>query len=165
MDRETVIYNGTKYHRYPQAKRRTDRDYFRSRKGLLHRVMWEDAYGKIPAGHSIHHKDLDFSHNELSNFVCKGNALHRADHNRERVYDLDHLARIEPLRLAGFRQWATTDEGRASLRDRLWGKKQPVIKICLYCGEEYSTIEPSHSKFCSPNHKAANRRAMLRNKD
>src|SRR3990167_2384965 len=162
MERETVVYRGTKYHRYPEARRRSDRIYFRSRKGYLHRVMWEDAYGEIPSGHTIHHKDKDSSHNELSNFECKGNVLHLAEHNRERRYDLEHLANIEPLRVAGFKRWVSTPEGKTNLSKRAkkqWQDKFPVIKKCYQCGQEYQTLEPSHSKFCSSNCRASYRRA------
>ena len=36
-----------------------------NRKGIfLHRYIWEEAYGKIPDGHDIHHKD----ENKLNNY-------------------------------------------------------------------------------------------------
>jgi len=39
-------------------------------RGYLHRAMWEDAYGPIPTGFDIHHRDHDRTNNVLSNFEC-----------------------------------------------------------------------------------------------
>jgi hypothetical protein len=45
---------------------------------LLHRAMWEDAYGPIPPDHDIHHLDEDKTNNMLANF-----ALHtKSEHGR-----------------------------------------------------------------------------------
>jgi hypothetical protein len=45
-----------------------------------HRVLWEQAFGPIPAGHHIHHKDEDPRNNSLDNLECLPHAVHTAHH-------------------------------------------------------------------------------------
>jgi hypothetical protein len=69
-----VLYGGRKY-----TMRNTG--YYGATTGdrhLLHRRMWQDAYGPIPDQFDIHHLDEVKTHNELSNFEC----LSKSDHTR-----------------------------------------------------------------------------------
>ena len=74
-NRETVIYAGVEYHRYPDAKRETHRTYYmggakwKKSAKYLHRKIWEDNFGEIPKGFVIHHKDGNRSNNTIENFV------------------------------------------------------------------------------------------------
>ena len=58
---QTVVFEGNVYRRYPEAKTRTSRVYYRSWKEgvkqLLHRAIYESVYGGIPEGFEVHHKD------------------------------------------------------------------------------------------------------------
>lgn len=47
---------------------------------LLHRAMWEDAYGPIPPGYDIHHIDEDKTNNVLSNFDIHTKSEHGRRH-------------------------------------------------------------------------------------
>lgn len=48
---------------------------------LLHRLIWEDFYGKsIPNGYSIHHKDGNPLNNEIWNLQCCENSKHMRFH-------------------------------------------------------------------------------------
>lgn len=43
-----------------------------------HRLVWTNAFGKIPEGHDIHHKDGNKSNNDIENLEC----LPRSEHIR-----------------------------------------------------------------------------------
>jgi hypothetical protein len=45
-----------------------------------HRVLWERAFGPIPPGHHIHHKDEDPLNNALDNLECLPHGAHVAHH-------------------------------------------------------------------------------------
>ena len=80
-----VLFNGNTYtlDKSSGYRRATRRDV----KLYLHREMWIAANGPIPAGHDVHHKDDDKSHNELSNFECLTHPNHASVHS---------LTEIEP---------------------------------------------------------------------
>lgn len=46
----------------------------------LHRDMWEDAFGAIPAGHDVHHKDEDKLNNRIENFALHTQSEHGRRH-------------------------------------------------------------------------------------
>src|ERR1035437_5451807 len=51
---------------------------------LLHRRVWSDAHGPIPAGMHVHHRDGDWRNNALENLELVVPRPHRADHMRAR---------------------------------------------------------------------------------
>lgn len=73
MERETIIYKGQKYHRYPESKRRQHRVYFwkhdkfKEPPVALHRQIYIDTYGSIPEGYQVHHKDGNTLNNDIEN--------------------------------------------------------------------------------------------------
>lgn len=72
-----IEFNGAKYTlRNTGYFGRTDGE-----RTLLHRDMWEHAYGKIPAGHDIHHIDSNRLHNSLSNLECLPKEAHTRLHS------------------------------------------------------------------------------------
>jgi hypothetical protein len=53
--------------------------YYNTSRGLLHRVLWEKEYGKIPDKMEINHKDGNKLNNDLDNLELvthQGNAIH-----------------------------------------------------------------------------------------
>ena len=89
MERETIVYRGKKYHRYPKSKRRQLRVYFwrhdkwKAPPFALHRQIWIDNFGEIPKGMSIHHKDGNSLNNELSNLILLTKSTHASKHSNE----------------------------------------------------------------------------------
>src|SRR5271157_3145611 len=81
---QSFIFEGDVYYRYPEAKRRSDRVYFKGwREGVktyLHIAMWESKFGEIPKGFEVHHRDGDSSHNEFENFELIKVRDHRKHH-------------------------------------------------------------------------------------
>jgi hypothetical protein len=52
----------------------------RKNQKLQHRVIWEQAYGPIPEGYQIHHKNEDRSDNRLENLECLTVGQHKRLH-------------------------------------------------------------------------------------
>lgn len=133
---EVIEYKGFRYRRYPHSTSPSQRRYFsRNSRGkhiALHRVIWEEAHGKIPDGHDIHHKNGDTSDNRLENLECLSRAAHRSQHC---------VPDPTPQQLYK-REW--------SRRNRAPRKKaEPTKKTCQQCGKDYETFQPKRSKFCS----------------
>ena len=86
MERETIIYRGKKYHRYPKSSRRQLRVYFwrhdkwKEPPFALHRQIWIDNFGEIPKKFVVHHKDENPLNNELSNFELISFSSHASMH-------------------------------------------------------------------------------------
>jgi len=57
----------------------------RNHKGGIHRKVWNDAHGKIPKEHHIHHIDGNPNNNDISNLVCITVEEHAKIHNDEFV--------------------------------------------------------------------------------
>lgn len=65
-----------------------------------HRMVWYDAYGEIPAGHDIHHKNGDRLDNRLENLEC----ISHGDHTRHHGWLLKWRATHTPWN-AGTKTW------------------------------------------------------------
>lgn len=153
--KESVYFNGYKYNRYPEAKKLAHRRYFtKAGGGLLHRHVWEFHHGEIPAGHHIHHKDGDFSNNDISNLECLAAEKHWGEHkedrsaNAKRPERLAHLEAIRPSAAA----WHSTPEGLEWHRQnsiKSWANRPMVKHICKECGTEFESRKTSRVYFCS----------------
>lgn len=90
MAKETIIYNGQKYNRYPESKRRQLRVYYwkhdkwKSPPIALHRQIWIDNFGEIPAGYSVHHKDGNTFNNSIDNLEIFSKSKHSVLHIAKR---------------------------------------------------------------------------------
>lgn len=81
--KDRVVYNSRIYVRDPDSKIRSRQIYFsrkdcHGKKHYLHRVIYEDRYGKIPKDCVIRHKDNDHSNNSLDNLE----AILRQEHHK-----------------------------------------------------------------------------------
>lgn len=47
-----------------------------------HRLVWEKAYGKIPEGYMIHHKNGNKADNDLKNLECVSRKEHGLRHRK-----------------------------------------------------------------------------------
>src|SRR4051794_22603542 len=81
-----VTYNGRLYRRYPHGKQRAHRVYYvptgpgAGGAETLHRQIWSDHNGPIPAGCDVHHRDEDPFNNDPGNLVCVTRVAHQAEH-------------------------------------------------------------------------------------
>lgn len=160
--KETVVFNGLRYNRYPQSGNPAHRRYFARSGSRLHRDVWEFHNGPIPEGHHVHHIDGDTANNDISNLSCIPAEEHRKMHKpavsaRSRTKKhLEHLAAIRPAASA----WHSSEEGRAwhkknakaslaAARKALLEKGLPdVLYTCCWCGTE-GVGKSSKRKFCS----------------
>src|SRR5947207_3481527 len=125
---EYIEYVGVRWHR------RKDGYYAYSRKGLLHRYIWEQHNGPIPPGYHVHHRDHDKSNNAIDNLV----ALLPGEH-----------ARVHPGRdVAAANSAAGKLGGKARQHPEL-RKPQSASRnpSCKYCDEPV-TNPHGNAKYC-----------------
>lgn len=158
MEKETVIYKGFKFNRYPEAKRVPDRRYYNGHvkidgkwyKKRLHVFIWEWNNGKVTPGYHVHHIDGNFNNNELNNLACIKGSEHMSEHNKNVSPELNAL-RIKVLRDSDLkaREWHKSEAGHE------WHKQQFAKSIgsdeitkCKECGNEFQKVT-KRSMFCS----------------
>src|SRR4051812_4898466 len=168
---ELVVFNGVRFHRYPDSHNWADRAYFtpnihdrQSGVGRLHQETWEAAHGPIPEGHDIHHRDNNPLNNTLENLECLTEAEHAAYHalnlsDAERERRRKQADTMRPLAA----EWHGTEEGIAWHRENgkaCWENREPTTHTCEHCGKSYESLSRRESnRFCSNACKSAARRA------
>lgn len=171
---ETVVFNGIRYRRYPDAAQQCDQRYYvagiadRQRGATrLHQDIWRLHNGDIPEGYHVHHDDGDHDNNDPSNLVAIPDCDHREHHVEERRASgqyvrperLEHLERIRPMAS----EWHSSSEGlawHAENGKKSWETRTYRDETCEQCGKTYSTrAVQSHDRFCSNACKSAWRRA------
>ena len=149
---DSVEFNGNVYRRYPDSPRPHLRKYYSRSRSFLHRVIWEDAYGEIPEGHHIHHKDGNHLNNDLDNLQCLPVAEHHREHSDEYSKrgrsdaQIKHLASIRTKAAA----WHKSDEGlawHALHGKRSWLNRVKIGLVCQECGTAFESFF-SDAKFC-----------------
>jgi len=167
---EIVVFKGVEFRRYPNSENWADRMYYvpnanHRKKGLgrLHQEIWKDAYGAIPDGCEIHHKDKNPLNNDLDNLECLSSEEHLKLHsdlipNWKRDWLKERMDIIRPMAS----NWHSSDEGKEwhQLIGALsWDGKEFVTYVCEYCGQSFkSRAIHGNVRFCSPKCRAANRR-------
>lgn len=113
----------------------------------LHRLIWEKAYGPIPKGHHIHHKDGNRLNNSIENLECISHEEHLSLHMKENSEKI-HV-------------WHKSEEGRRHL-----GKKASKLMEerpfkdfkCPECLKDFKSQNVHRVKYCSINCQAGARR-------
>lgn len=122
---------------------------------LLHRRIYTDHYGPIPAGYVVHHDNENWQDNTPSNLILKLDEVHGREHMLERMADPDYRARaLEGLGKAqhAARAWHSTPEGLAWHSEHgkaCWDGRESVAAVCTVCGTGFDTYFPSRARFCS----------------
>ena len=155
LDPITQYFDGGLYRLWPSEK-------YLSRGGKkLHRDVWAKAFGPIPAGCHIHHKDSNPKNNALANLECLPAHLHLSEawhtnkHGRS-----EHFSELARERAA---DWHKSEEGRLwhsrhAIRAQSWTKWKREEKPCPQCSKLFNALvrNSGHSQiYCSPNCKAA----------
>lgn len=163
---EIVEFNGVKFRRYPDSKRRSDRVYFTpgiadKQRGTkrLHEEVWIAAYGPIPDGFHIHHRDGNSLNNALANLEAIPVAEHVRHHHAGVATPAKaaHLAKIRPLT----RKWHSSPEGKEWHRQHAHNSMlavKPTPHTCETCGNNYMAVPKPGNRFCSNACKSAWRR-------
>lgn len=164
---ETIVFNGVKFRRYPEAKQRADRVYYTpgigdKQRGIgrLHEEIWKAAHGPIPPGSHIHHKDEDPLNNKLENLECLAGPIHMSFHNLGKCSDRkrENLDAIRPLTKA----WHGSPEGLEWHRQHAYNSirtVKPTEHVCDHCSKTFIAIPKKPNRFCSNACKSAWRRA------
>lgn len=111
------------------------------------RWVWINAYGAIPEGMDIHHKDGDKDNNEIANLEMLDRSEHLKRHWAEGRFDLDQRRK----QLAEARKWLKTPEGRKKQSvdaTESWKNREKIKTICQNCGKETQHFF-KRAKFCS----------------
>lgn len=150
--RETIVYKGIRFRRYPDSPHATHRRYYNPGPAdrvngvdSLHREIWKDHHGPIPDGYDIHHRDDDPLNNQIDNLAAITREEHRAIHAEalhERVTSAAHLAHLAAIRDKAA-EWHRSEEGRAWHREhgRL-AMQQRISRAypCTKCGKTIESI-------------------------
>jgi hypothetical protein len=157
---ETVIFNGIKWRRYPESKRRDLRVYFYSQNGkTLHRAVWESVNGPVPLGYHVHHVNDDPLDNRPENLA----AIPAADHLRGHASDPERVAvsrRNIELARPFAAAWHGSDEGRAWHSEhakRIAATREKHECVCIVCGDGFWS-KARTAKVCGANCHAKRRR-------
>ena len=130
----------------------------------LHRVIYEDSYGKIEDGHHIHHVDHNVANNHPSNLCMITGREHAKRHwdektDEEKAKFTDHIDKgVEAAKI-----WHGSEDGAdwhkahyESMKDKLHIKTELE---CSTCGKKYEGLKREGDiRFCSNNCKAHHRR-------
>lgn len=165
---ETIVFNGIKFRRYPEAKQRAHQVYYwpggNHRKrgiGSLHQEIWRAEHGEIPEKHAIHHVDENPLNNDLSNLeaipISKHSSLHMSD-SKHLKRQRKHIDKIRPLA----KEWHSSPEGiewhKQHVKNSLWKNRKLIEYICEQCGQEFTSFNKVGVRFCSNNCKSQWRR-------
>ena len=168
LDPITQYFDGGLYRLWPSEK------YFSRGGKKLHRDVWAAAFGHIPKGCHIHHRDADPANNRLSNLECMDATEHFQitwENNRGSRKPSEHFSDAARAASAA---WHASEEGRLwhrrhAERSQSWTKWRREPRPCASCGTEINAIvrNSGHSQlYCGPNCRAAalrKRRAAERN--
>lgn len=134
----------------------------------LHRDVWTMAFGTIPRGCHIHHRDGDIINNVLSNLECVPKSLHLSDAWRitkaEAIKTGEHFTEHARKKAA---EWHRSEEGRL-WHSRMANRTKGLIvrpretKPCAFCGQPFQALISPRKlphRYCTPNCKAAAYRA------
>lgn len=136
--KETVVFEGLAYTRYPDGKSLSGRNYFYSQSSGrgLHQAVWESAHGPIPDGHHIHHRDEDTGNNALDNLELLTPAEHNRRHGNKSLAQRAHFERIRKLAAA----WHASPAGlawHAEHGKRTWHVRRVEQRTCAMCEKQY----------------------------
>jgi hypothetical protein len=162
LDEITQYFDGGLYRMWPS-------DRYLSRGGRrLHRDVWKAAFGVIPAGCHIHHKDGNVLNNRLHNLECIEAGQHLSE-----TWHASAKASLAPERhftdkaRAKASEWHKSDEGRLwhkrhAERTQGWTKWAREDKPCEFCGAIFSALvrkSGNAGKYCRTACKVAAYRA------
>ena len=156
MERETIMYRGKKYHRYPSSERRQLRVYFwrhdlwKLAPVSLHRQIYIDNFGEIPKEYCIHHRDHNPLNNSPDNLEAKPRGQHNSDHMRDpNGWLAKHRNTPEfKKQLTAAREltkiWHASPEGHAwhiANGFNGWKNRKPRTVVCRYCQNEFQAFK------------------------
>ena len=158
LDALTQYFDGGLYRLWPSDK-------YLSRGGKkLHRDVWRIAFGNIPDGCHIHHRDANTKNNALANLECIPAKIHLSEtwaKNKKGKVHFSDAARDAAA------EWHKSDEGRLwhrrhAERQKSWTKWKREEKPCFQCGVLFMALvrkSGNSQKYCGEKCKVAAYRA------
>ncbi len=151
LDGLCVYFDGGLYRLWPSER------YFSRGGKKLHRAVWERAFGVIPAGCHIHHRDGDSANNRLANLECLPVVEHR-----QRRHAPKNQRGFTPAARAASAAWHASEAGRLwhsrmATRSKSWTKWKRVERACEHCGVVQEMLDRKSGcvqRFCSTTCKA-----------
>lgn len=138
--------------------------YYRSNseEQYLHRAVYKAAFGEIPDGMQVHHKDGNKLNNHPSNYelltLPEHMALHMAAPARRDWARANFIANAHPAA----KKWHGSDAGLRwhSEHGKATAESRPVeVMTCAHCGARYEAKRFGVMLYCSNKCRAAARRA------
>lgn len=157
LDAITQYFDGGLYRLWPSER-------YLSRGGKkLHRAAWKLAFGTIPRGCHIHHRDGNPFNNSISNLECLPASIHLAEAWRNGAKAKPGYKHFGDAAREGAAKWHGSEEGRLwhrrhMARVQTWTKWKRIEKGCLLCGKRFMGVERESGysqKYCEPRCKAA----------
>lgn len=156
LDPITQYFDGGLYRLWPSDK-------YLSRGGKkLHRDAWALAFGPIPDGCHIHHRDGNPRNNQLSNLEC----LPAREHLSKTWADTKRGSGFSDKARVRAAEWHKSEEGRLwhsrhAVRSKGWTKWKREQKACPHCGDKFMALvrKGNSQKYCSESCKVAAYRA------
>lgn len=151
LDPLAQYFDGRVYRIWPNER------YFALAGRRLHRVVWERAFGPIPHGCHIHHRDGNTGNNRLVNLESVPAVVHLSESSRKRVAPFFTAAsRAKCL------EWHQSDVGRLwhsrnGKRQKGWLKWKREEKPCAHCGRIVQMLvrrSGNAQKYCTDTCKA-----------
>ena len=148
-------YNGIRWHE------RKDGYFSNSRHGLLHRYTYEHEIGPIPEGAHVHHIDHDKANNDAANLIALTPSDHWGQHAENRCDDWHSRGGKavwegkEPTdrtcELCGDTYQSRATKSRwCGERCRDKGSRKIARRVCVVCGDEFTTEARRTAVTCSP---------------
>lgn len=158
-----ITYRGKRYNLHTKQPYFYTTVYQKGYSKALHRQIWYDHKGEIPAGMDVHHIDENPFNNVIDNFELISRSDHCKMHMAKRVKENpEYFQRLAAVGREHAKEWHRSAEGR------LWHVKhaKEVFKKsfieketdCIQCGVKYITKKPANYKFCTNKCKSAYRR-------
>lgn len=164
INRETIVLDGIKFHRYCDSNCRTLREYYswciKQKKIRLHRYIYEKEFGEIPKWYVVHHIDGNSRNNDIFNLTVIDRSTHSRKHALEENRVKESRESIKKAQKYACK-WHSSEEWKIfhkKLWKIAWEKRIWHKKNCEVCGKEYETAYKERSKFCHPNCRATHMR-------
>lgn len=165
LDPLTQYFDGGLYRLWPSER-------YLSRGGRkLHRDAWIGAFGPVPKGCHIHHRDDNVLNNGIRNLECMPASLHLSNtwRNGPRPY-LKSDQHFTDAARAKAAEWHRSDAGRLWHRRNAqnsasWKKWKREPRPCDHCGKTFDAMVRNNAhphRFCTEVCKAASYRARRR---
>lgn len=158
LDPLTQYFDGSLYRHWPSEM------YYSCGGKKLHRDVWTSAFGPIPKGCHIHHKDSNPANNALSNLECVDASEHLSSTwHRSRAAGL--LSPFGELAREKAADWHRSEAGRLwhsrhAKRTKSWTKWKREERECPNCRKPFNALvrAGNSQKYCSEKCKMADYR-------